>query len=81
MKADGITADTALPSRFGGQAHYPQIRFEATVTMPGPDHTPVLFPTLCGNAYARRHREGETADLALCVRCVELRDSQHMSTT
>ena len=75
MKA-GITADTALPSRFGEQAHYPQVRSSVVVTMPGPDDNPLIILTLCGNTYARRAREGEPVELALCTSCAELRERQ-----
>ncbi len=75
MNAGGITADTALPGRYGEQAHYPQVRSDAIVTMPGPDDTPLIFPTLCGT-YARRPRDGDTVELALCTSCAEIRERQ-----
>lgn len=75
MKTPGITADTALPSRFGEWGHYPQVRADTAVSMPGPDHLPLLFLTLCGT-YARRPRDGDTVELAVCVRCAEIRERQ-----
>lgn len=80
-----ITADTVLPSPLGTQTHYPQVRSGAVVSMPGPDNNPLLFTTLCGTAYARRPRNGETAELALCARCAkhraEQRAHEHVQTT
>lgn len=80
-----ITTDTLLPSQFGEQNHYPQVRSGLVVSMPGPDTNPLLFPTLCGTAYARRPRNGETAELALCPSCAKHRAEQrahkHGTTT
>lgn len=78
MNTSRITADTALPSRFGQQSHYPRVHSGIVVTMPGTDDMPLIFPTLCGNAYARRPK-GETTQLSLCTRCAEIRAGQNMS--
>lgn len=78
MHCDQITADTALPSLRADQRHYPQVRAGVIVTMPGPDHAPLVFPTLCGGAYTRRPRTDDPTELSVCLRCAELRADQHI---
>lgn len=78
MNTGQITADTALPSLRAYQCHHPQTRAGVVVTMPGPDDTPLVFPALCGGAYARQPRAGDPTELSVCASCAELRAAQHM---
>ena len=76
MNTGQITADTALPSLRADQCHYPQTCAGVVVTMPGPDDAPLVFLTLCGDAYARRPRTGDPTELSVCASCAELRANQ-----